>query len=150
MTRAPESADPRWATYPDTIVEIFTSPLLRVDLRHPLPTDLATRLRGLGLGDAWSVITAHNPGRMLSESENERRERDLWRRAESSGAAFLRADGVNPDGTDREVGVAIALAREGSIALAAEFGQSATFWFDGACFWLDPALVGDRPIRLPA
>ncbi len=150
MTKAPESADPRWATYPDTIVEIFTSPPIRADLRSPLPPDQAARLRGLGLGEAWAVITAYNPGRMLSDAENSRRERELWRAAEESGARFLRADGVHPDGTEREVGVAIGLDRDRSIALAAEFGQSAIFWFDGEAFWLDPVLVGDKPVRLPA
>jgi hypothetical protein len=149
VTKAPESSDPRWATYPDTIVEVFTSPLIRADLRSPLPTAQAAELRAIGLGDAWAVVTACNPGRMLPDAENARRERELWRAAEQSGARFLRADGVNADGTEREVGVAIALDRDRSVALGAEFGQSAIFWFDGEAFWLDPVLVGDRPVRLP-
>ena len=148
-SRPPESADPRWATYPDTIVEVFTSPLIYADLRSPLPQGQAAQLRGIGLGDAWAVVTAYNPGRMLPDAENARRERQLWRAAERSGARFLRADGVNPDGTEREVGIAIAMERDRSIALAAEFGQSAIFWFDGEAFWLDPVLVGDKPVRLP-
>jgi hypothetical protein len=149
MTRAPESSDPRWATYPDTIVEVFTSPPIHADLRSPVPPEQAAQLRAIGLGNAWAVVTAYNPGRMLTDAENARREREMWRAAEKSGARFLRADGVNPDGTEREVGVAIALDRRRSVALAAEFGQSAIFWFDGEAFWLDPVLVGDQPIRLP-
>jgi hypothetical protein len=149
VTRAPESSDPRWATYPDTILEVFTSPLIRADLRAPLQPEQASQLRAIGLGDSWAVVTAYNPGRMLSDAENAQRERELWRTAEQLGARFLRADGVNPDGTEREIGVAIALDRDPSIALAAEFGQSAIFWFDGEAFWLDPVLVGDTPVRLP-
>jgi hypothetical protein len=149
MTRAPESSDPRWATYPDTIVEIFTSPPIHADLRSPLTAAEAARLRDIGLGSRWAVVTAYNPGRMLADGENARRERELWRAAEKTGARFLRADGVNPDGTEREIGIAIALDRRHSNALAAEFGQSAIFWFDGEAFWLDPVLVGAQPIRLP-
>ena len=146
--RAPESADPRWATYPDTVVEIHALPPLQVDLRQPVPPEVAQRLRELGLGHAWAVVTAHNPGRIVAETENERRERELSVVVATFGVRFLRADGVSPDGTHREPGVAVALDQHSAIALASDFGQSAIFWFDGQAFWLVPALVGDARTRL--
>ncbi len=146
----PSDADPRWATYPDTIVEIHSTPPLRVDLRQRVSPETAASLRGLGLGEAWAVITAHNPGRMLGREENERREHELKAVVESSGAPFLAADGVSPDGSHREAGLAIALDQRAAVALAKAFGQSAIFWFDGARFWLVPAVVNDEPIALPA
>jgi 2-dehydropantoate 2-reductase len=148
--RGAESSDSRWATYPDTIVEIHASPPLRVDLRARVAPETAERLRSLGLGATWAVITAHNPGRIVERSENDRREQRLADAVMALGARFVRADGVSPDGSHREPGVAIALDQRGAIALASEFGQSAIFWFDGERFWLVPALVGDAQIRLPA
>ena len=146
---APESSDPRWSTYPDTIVEIHASPLVRVDLRRPIAPEVATQLRRLGLGDAWAIVTAHNPGRLLPRQENEVREKALSHVVQALGVPFLPADGVSPDGSQREAGVAIALERGRAVALAGEFGQSAIFWFDGEGFWLVPALVGEAAIGLP-
>jgi hypothetical protein len=146
--RAPESSDPRWATYPDTILEIHTSPPVRVDLRVPVPPEMARRLRELGIGRAWGTVTAHNPGRLVERAINEKREEELTAAVTALGVPFLAADGVSPDGTHREPGYAIALDREGAVALASEFGQSAIFWFDGETFWIVPALVGNARIRL--
>jgi uncharacterized protein DUF3293 len=147
--RTPESSDPRWATYPDTIVEIHAVPPCRIDLRRPVSPAIARRLRELGLGDAWAVVTAHNPGRIADPTENERRELELSAAVAASGVPCLRADGVSPDGAHREPGFAVALDQDRAVALASSFGQSAIFWFDGERFWLVPALVGDRPVELP-
>jgi hypothetical protein len=146
---APESSDSRWPTYPDTIVEIHASPPLRVDLRRAMVPAVATLLRALGLGPAWAVVTAHNPGRILAAEENARRERELADAVRALGVPTLRADGVSPDGGHREPGVAVALGQVEAVELARRFGQSAIFWFDGEGFWLVPALVGDAPIGLP-
>jgi hypothetical protein len=143
-----ESSDPRWDTYPDTILEIHTSPPLRVDLRAPVPAEMARLLRGLGLGPMWGTVTAHNPGGLVERSLNEKREKELTAAVAALGVPFVAADGVSPDGTHREPGYAIGGDQEGVVALACEFGQSAIFWFDGATFWIVPALVGDAPIKL--
>ncbi len=146
--RAPESSDPRWDTYPDTILEIHTSPLLRVDLRAPVSSEMARRLRELGLGRTWGTVTAHNPGRLVDPALNEKREKELTDSVTALGAPFVPADGVSPDGSHREPGFAIALEQKRAVALASAFGQSAIFWFDGERFWIVPALVGNAPIRL--
>lgn len=147
--RAPESSDPRWETYSDTIVEIHTSPPLRVDLRAPVSSEMARWLRELGLGATWGTVTAHNPGRLVDPALNEKREKELTAVVAALRAPFVAADGVSPDGTHREPGYAIGLEQEGVVALASAFGQSAIFWFDGERFWIVPALVGNAPIRLP-
>jgi hypothetical protein len=146
---APDSGDPRWATYPDTILEIHVSPPLRVDLRCAVEPLLAQLLRALGLGAAWAFVTAYNPGRILTPEENAQRERELADAVRALGVPSLRADGVPPVAGHREPGVAIALPQEEAVELARRFGQSAIFWFDGQRFWLVPALVGDAPIGLP-
>lgn len=146
---APESSDSRWDTYPDTIVEIHASPPLRVDLRRAVAPAVAEHLRALGLGAAWAVVTAHNPGHIVAYEDNARRDRELAADVKILGAPTLRADGVSPDGAHREPGVAIALSQREAVELAKRFGQSAIFWFDGEGFWLIPALVGDAPIGLP-
>jgi hypothetical protein len=146
--RGPESSDPRWDTYPDTILEIHTSPPLLVDLRVPLAPEMAQRLRGLGLGPTWGTVTAHNPGGLVEPPLNEEREKELTAAVAALGAPFVAADGVSPDGTHPEPGYAIGLDQEGVVALACDFGQSAIFWFDGETFWIVPALVGNAPIRL--
>ena len=146
--RAPESSDPRWDTYPDTILEIHTSPPLRVDLRIPVPPETARRLRELGIGVAWGTVTAHNPGGLVERAVNEKREKELTAAVAALGMLFLAADGVSPDGTHREPGYAIGGDQDAVVALACEFGQSAIFWFDGETFWIVPALVGSEPIKL--
>ena len=146
--RAPESSDPRWDTYPDTILEIHTSPPLRVDLRVPVPPETARRLRELGIGVAWGTVTAHNPGGLVERAVNEKREKELTAAVASLGVPFLAADGVSPDGTHREPGYLIGGDQDAVVALACEFGQSAIFWFDGETFWIVPALVGSEPIKL--
>jgi uncharacterized protein DUF3293 len=148
--RVPESSDPRWDTYPDTILEIHSSSLLRVDLRALVSPEMARRLRDVGLGRTWGTVTAHNPGRLVEPALNEKRETELTAAVTVLGAPFVAADGVSPDGTDREPGYAIGLDREAVVALACDFGQSAIFWFDGETFWIVPALVGNASVRLPA
>lgn len=123
--------------------------MLRVDLRERVDPSTGARLRDLGIGSSWATITAYNPGRILEPSENERRARELDAIVMGLGVAYIAADGIQPDGSHREPGFAIALDQERAIALASEFGQSAIFWFDGESFWLVPALVGTAAIRLP-
>ena len=143
-------ADPSWTTYPETMLEIHAHRLLRVDLRATVLPELAAQLRGLGLGQSWAVITAHNPhGRRATDHENDVRERDLRAVLGGLGVACLRADGISPDGRHREVGIAAAIDRTEAVTLAKRFGQSAVSWYDGSAFWLVPALLGDAPVRLP-
>ena len=150
--------DPSWSQYPCTVLEIHPAagsrgaapPILEVDLRAELAGSVAARLRSLGLGDRWAVVTAYNPrGRDREPEANESRHAKLVASVRAGGTAFLRADGRSPDASHREVGLAIALPQPDAVALAARLGQSAIFWFDGDGFWLVPAGAPAAPIRLP-
>lgn len=143
--------DPCWHTYPDTVIELGDPVSLRVDLRV-LPGPEQTRaLRRLGLGRSFAIVTACNPrGRRLSTEENERRTGQLRAHVEREGIASVRADGVSPDDAHRERGLALAVARDVAIRIAAAYGQSAIFWFDGHRFSIVPALEQDAAVvRLP-
>jgi hypothetical protein len=124
--------------------------VVEIDLREiPSPDDLA-RLRGIGLGDPFAVITAFDPGgRNLPEAENEKRKQDLNRRLESNGLRYVDVDACSPDGAHCECSVAVITKQVDAIALARELEQVAIFWFDGRHFWILGATVESDPLMLP-
>ena len=150
----------RYAQYPNTTLEFDTPAGLRVDLRQPV--DEATRgaLAALGLG-SFGVFTGENPAgehahdeddpaaERARERANERRTRTLVGRLERDRVAFVRVDGVAPDGSYREHCVALAVAQADAVALPELYDQLALFWYDGAAFWLLPAEAAQEPRRLP-
>lgn len=150
--------DPSWKQYPCTVLEIHTPPtpgtagatVVEADLRTPLDASVAGRLRRLGLGQSWAVVTAYNPrGRHRDAVANAAGHARLERAVRNLGVAFVRADGRSPDASHREVGLALALSQSDAVALAARFGQSAIFWFDGTAFWLMPVEGSADSVRLP-
>jgi hypothetical protein len=146
--------DPSWAQYPCTVLEIHRAEagaaMMEVDLRVPISDSTARELRELGLGPRWAVITAYNPhGQNRDPGGNAARHAKLEAALRESGKAFLRADGRSPDASHREIGLAVGLPQPDAAALAARFGQSAIFWFDGEAFWLVSAAAAAEPIRLP-
>ena len=148
--------DPSWAQYPCTVLEIHRAEsgtgdaVMEVDLREPLPAATVQKLRGLGLGPRWAVVTAYNPHGLDRDSGgNAARHAKLEAALRETGEPFLRADGRSPDASHREIGVAVGLPQPDAVALAARFGQSAIFWFDGDAFWLVPAAAPAEPVRLP-
>lgn len=150
--------DPSWKQYPCTVLEVHApatpgsaaATVLEADLRMPLAASMAERLRHLGLGEQWAVVTAYNPwGRDHEPAANATRHAKLEHTVRSMGVAFVRADGRSPDGSHLEVGLALALPQPQAVALAARFGQSAIFWFDGTAFWLVSVTGSAGPVRLP-
>jgi len=151
VTDPARRGDPSWARYPDTVLEIYRDGTVRIDLRERLDPDDCRRLRDLGLGATFAVVTAANPrGLALGEAENHVRAELLDTEVVARGVRFLRADGVSPDGAHREVGVAVAMPLQAACELAARYEQSALFWFDGERFWIIPVLETSRaPVALP-
>lgn len=146
--------DPSWSEYPCTVLELHPAGpggrLLEVDLRIALDEERAARLRGMGLGERWAVITAYNPrGETRDPEGNLARHEKLRDALQATGVEFIQADGRSPDASHREIGFAAALPQPDAVALAARFGQSAIFWFDGEAFWLVPAAAATGPVRLP-
>lgn len=144
------SDDPSWSLYPETLVEFFREDgtlAVRVDLREPVDDLTRSRLAGLGLSEAFALLTAFNPrGRNSTTAENQTRDSALISRLRAMGVHWMRADGVSRDSEHRERGTAIALDRDAARQLACEMEQSAFFWFDGARFWIIGALV-DAPAK---
>ena len=97
------------------------------------------------------MVTPFNPhGRTIPRAENDARMRRQESELAALGVRHLRVDGLAPDGSHCEEGFAIEVSRDQARALAAQWGQSAFFWFDGGAFWLVPAEVDAEPVRLPA
>ncbi len=142
--------NPDWRDYAATLLEIHAPALLVVDLRLPLPPSTVQHLRALGLGQTWGVLTAHNPaGRDLSDPENRVLEHRLGEEVLRSGIPYLRTDGVSPDRSHREVGLALGTTFEQVRALATRYRQLALFWFDGGRFQLVPTDPFGSGINLP-
>jgi hypothetical protein len=151
----------RYAQYPNTVLEFETPHGLRIDLRQPLDGAAREALDALSLG-SFGVFTAENPAGEHVEDEddaaserareraNDRRMRVLIERLADEGVAFVRVDGVAPDGNYREHCVALAVELDDAVALAAQYEQLALFWYDGEAFWLLPAEAEQEPKRLPA
>ena len=144
-------ADPSWGEYPNTVLEIsYDRARLRVDLREQLQRAQVDALRGLWPGGRFAVITPCNPrGSPVSEHANRARVDDLAARLVREGIPSCRADGVSPDGAHREPGFAVPLELDAAVGLAAEFEQSALFYFDGERFLLVPVLMSGLAIPLP-
>ena len=133
---ADETTAAAWAAYPQTVLELYTEPRLRVDLR--VAPDDATRRALAALGWAeMCILTAANPcGAERPAAENARRLAALEERLRAAGTPHLRVDGHAPDGSHREPCVGIAQGRADGVSLARELEQLALFHWDGAAFWL--------------
>jgi hypothetical protein len=140
------------ASYACTVLQFPTAdPPLEIDLREPFPEVAAQRLRALGLGGRFAVLTAFNPrGRTVPAEQNRRRAVELRRRLSSLVGTLVPADGCSPDLLHREEGVAAALTEEQAREIACEFEQDAFFWFDGARFRIEGALEAGWSVPLPA
>jgi hypothetical protein len=133
---ADERTAAAWAAYPQTVLELYTEPRARIDLRAEIDEAGRRALRSLGWPE-MAVLTPANPcGEPRPAAENARRLAALERRLGDAGSRFVRVDGHAPDGSHCEPCVGIAMPREDALALAREHEQLALFHWDGASFWL--------------
>jgi len=150
MRSSPDQHDPDWPRYPQTILHFSTEPPLEIDLRELPPASALSRLRAVGFGDPFAVITAFDPrGRNLSPAENEKRRLDLNRRLAKSHYRFMNVDACSPDRSHCECSVAVVMEQKKALDLARELEQVAIFWFDGKQFWILGAIVESDPLMLP-
>ena len=124
-----------WAAYGDAVVEVALNDHV-----------VTIGKEGVLGGGSWTptevvyVITAHNPGRLVSAEENARAQRDLEIMLESRRIPWLPAVGRSRDGSWRESSVAVlGLAREDAIEIAARFEQDAIFGWDGRTLEVIPS-----------
>ena len=144
------SDDPSWALYPNTILAFNSSDHFEIDLREAVASQRREYLHAANLDQPFAVITACNPrGRHHSDPDNARFAHQLEAQVRQRGLHLVHVDGVSPDRTHRESGVAVKVSREDAMTLAKQYHQSAFFWFDGEAFWVVPALVEAAAVRLP-
>ncbi len=131
-------------------VLVFAGSDLVIDLRGEADAGLPRRLAELGLAGPFAVVTPCNPrGRVVDPQENDRRVAAAAAVLAGRGLSTVPVDGQSPDGSHREAGWAVSVARPEALALAREWEQEGLYWWDGARFWI-VSVAGDWPdIALP-
>jgi hypothetical protein len=148
-TAASVAEPPRAGVYAATVLRFGAAEETWIDLRRPVGPAGRSLLAGLGLDGSFGVLTACNPrGRLAPEPENRAANRALAERLRRLGRVVA-VEGGSPDGSHREPGFAAPIPGALACEIAAEFGQDAIFWFDGARFWLVGALAPLGRIPLP-
>jgi hypothetical protein len=146
----PDSHDPDWPKYPETVAIFSTQPPLEIDLRAIPSAAALAALNAAGLGKPFAIMTAFDPrGENLPAGENERLAHDLERRLVENGHRFTRVDCCSPDRSHCERSVAVVMPQQEAIDLARELEQVAIFWFDGQRFWIVGATMETDPLMLP-
>jgi hypothetical protein len=144
--------DPAWEVYPDTVLVIRPepAPAFEIDLRTLPDAGIGMLLKEVGLEAPFAVLTACNPlGRQVGSRTNRRRTRELAERLSEVAATIVAVDGRSPDGRHCEPGYGVRLSLNEAQRIAAEFRQTALFWWDGSQFWIVEATDGGRRRRLP-
>jgi hypothetical protein len=150
MKSAPDTHDPDWPKYPETILTFATTPPIEIDLRAIPARDALSGLAGAGLTEPFAIMTAFDPrGENLSAEENDERRRLLEQRLTALGYPFVNVDCCSPDRSHCECSVAVMMPQQDAVSLAKELEQVAIFWFDGARFWIIGAMVETDPLMLP-
>ena len=150
MEATPDTRDPDWPRYPETILTFATKPPVEIDLRGTPSQHAVAQLAAAGFTEPFVVLTAYDPrGENLAQAENEKRNRELHRRLKRAGYRFVDVDACSPDRAHCERSAAVVMPQADAIALAKELEQVAIFWFDGARFWILGALVATDPLMLP-
>lgn len=145
--------DPRWQAYAQSVLEFrpvgSEAAALRHSVRAALTPGVRQALAALGLPRDFAIFTACNPrGIELPAARNDARHAALCERLRAGNVAFVRTDGVSPDGTYREVGVSAALELPAALDLARELEQSAIYWVDASGLSIVPVLVDAERIPL--
>lgn len=140
--------DPSWASYARTILEFQVEGTPRVDLAQVLSPSARARFLSVGLPGCFGLLTPENPrGRRVDQAINDTR----WAGFRTELADDLvQVDGLDPDSTHRERGVALPWSCERVVHLARRWDQSAIYWFDGHEMWVVGALATAPPWRLGA
>ncbi|MCU0618312.1 MAG: DUF3293 domain-containing protein [Gemmatimonadaceae bacterium] len=147
----PPAADPAWWAYGDTMLVFPTAATpLGVDLRHPLPAVVPARLQAHVGGSRFGVVTPADPaGQPLDAAANASRLAAFAAELHAAGLPAVPADGCDPAATHREPGFAVVAPQPTVRALAARWGQTAFYWFDGDRVWLVPTHPAYPALPLP-
>ena len=135
-----------WAEYHDTNLRFMHN---GVDITFVMsnaltPEQLQQLAQCVGGPGEFAVITAFNPGVIVSDDANRQAHAELIAHVQSQGLKFIEAYGVGATPAagaipHQELGVAIRTSKSNARIIAELFVQNAFFWFDGANFWIEPA-----------
>jgi hypothetical protein len=122
-----------WDRFAETVLVFAGDEPVVAHVHAGLGPSKRTRLKSLGLGDCFAIITPCNPlGVTLEDQPNAKRLTAFRAELDQLGIRTVEADGWSPDRTHVERGNACALSLTAAMALARRWQQLALFWFDGA------------------
>ena len=144
-----------WAEYHDTNLRFTHNGMdITFVMSNALtPEQLEQLAQCVGGPGEFAVITAFNPGVIVSDDANRQAHAELIAHVQSLGLKFIEAHGVaaTPAGDaipHQELGVAIQTSKSNARIIAELFVQNAFFWFDGANFWIEPACETNPAARV--
>lgn len=141
--------DPRWASYAETILVVHGSSPIEVPLSKPIGAHGRAAFQAAGLPGCFGLVTPENPfGRPMTPEENATRRAEFVAELAALGEVPVRVDGLSPDRSHREIGVALGWPLESVLQLARRWEQSAIYWFDGEAMWVIGALTVAPPWKL--
>jgi hypothetical protein len=101
-----------------------------------------------GFPACFAIVTAYNPGRVLTMEENRAADVRLQSRLRELELASFPVEGGALDASHREPGWGIPMdSPDQGIALGCEFGQDAVFWVEKGVVWLLSCLDEVPPVR---
>ena len=144
-----------WAEYHDTNLRFTHNGVdITFVMRNALtPEQLQQLAQCVGGPGEFAVITAFNPGVIVSDDANRQAHAELIAHVQSLGLKFIEAHGVAATPAagatpHQELGVAIRTSKNNARSIAELFVQNAFFWFDGANFWIEPACETNPAARV--
>ena len=144
-----------WAEYHDTNLRFKHNGVdITFVMRNALtPEQLQQLAQCVGGPGEFAVITAFNPGVIVSDDANRQAHAELIAHVQSLGLKFIEAHGVAATPAagatpHQELGVAIRTSKSNARSIAELFVQNAFFWFDGANFWIEPACETNPAARV--
>lgn len=139
-----------WGEFPNTVLHFGGDLPCAIDLREPVTPAHRDHFARLGLEQTFGVLSAQDPwGKTLSPQQNHELAVKLHHELAVAGIPYVPLDACSPDHSHCETSVAVSLSQADAVALAVRHEQLAIFWFDGARFWIVPAVSMTPAIPLP-
>ena len=98
-----------------------------------------------GWPEYFHIITAYNPGKIISDEDNASADEELRRDLECRGLRYLRIKGYSPDQKHHEQGWMIEdITREQALEIGRRYGQNAIFEIEKGVLFVIGCLSGAR------
>lgn len=122
-----------------------------VDLSQIVGPTQARWLRELGLSRPFAVITAWNPGGIITSEKVNDAAHELLKDALSVLAVdtSVACMGCSPNMEHVEPGLAVMMDQTAAMEVARTFGQLAVYWYNAECFSIVPLQPNAAAVPLP-